>query len=384
MKADIISYIRNGINEESINLTLIQKELDDIRTRFPLDNIPNMKIEDWVTVGDKYCFINMIENKTTSIASGFLGFNRNRLFYQGKNDPKPLIIKAISGEKRFNGLNDEQIFSLYMKEIHEFITTFDVDNYQPEKYLYGANVIKAKLVMIYRPDCKVCGFTSKDHAVKLAKYLGINIDKADDSLGINIKINKYILECDPSLHSINTYILGRLIWNFYADHVLIKNDNNKYLVIDRKNDAKVNEEIDEATYPDEEELKPKPAPEPRQEQGAFKYPRNPAISKQALKNAKYLCECGSDHASFIRKSNGKNYTEPHHIIPMSAQGDFDIDLDCLPKIISLCSNCHNKLHYGADIDDMLFQIYEQRKEALSKFGINISFEELLSYYKRVD
>lgn len=122
MKADIISYIRNEINEESINLTLIQKELDDIRIRFPLDNIPNMKIEDWVTVGDKYCFINMIENKTTSIASGFLGFNRNRLFYQGKNDPKPLIIKAISGEKRFDGLNDElqKLFEELKKEKQSF------------------------------------------------------------------------------------------------------------------------------------------------------------------------------------------------------------------------------------------------------------------------
>ena len=384
MKADIISYIRNGINEESINLTLIQKELDDIKTRFPLDEIPNMKMNDWVTVGDKYCFINMIENKTSSIASGFLGFNRNRLFYQGKNDPKPLIIKAISSEKRFDGLSDEQIFVLYMKEIHEFITTLDVDNYQPEKYLYGANVIKAKLAMIYRPDCKVCGFTSKDHAINLAKYLGVQIDKVDDSLGINIKINKYILNREPSFNSINTYVLGRLIWNFYAEHVLVKNDNSKYLAIDRKNDAKINEEIDEAIYPDEDELKPRPAPKPIEEKGAFKYPRNPAISKQALKNAKYLCECGSDHVSFVRKSNGKNYTEPHHIIPMSAQGDFDIDLDCLPNIISLCSNCHNRLHYGADIDDMLYQIYEQRKEALSKHGINITFAELLSYYKNVE
>lgn len=384
MKADIIAYIRNGINEESINLTLIQKELDDIKRRFPLNKIPNMKINDWVTVGDKYCFINMIENKTTSIASGFIGFNRNRLFYQGKNDPKPLIIKAISGEKRFDGLNDEQIFSLYMNEIYEFITTLDVNNYQPKKYLYGANVIKAKLAMIYRPDCKVCGFTSKEHAIKLAKYLDIQVDKTDDSLGINIKINKYILDREPPFNSINTYVLGRLIWNFYAEHVLIKNDNSKYLAIDRKNDAKINEEIDEAIYPDEDELKPRPAPEPRPEQGAFKYPRNPAISKQALKNAKYLCECGSDHVSFVRKSNGKNYTEPHHIIPMSAQGDFDIDLDCLPNIISLCSNCHNRLHYGADIDDILYKIYEQRKEALSKYGINITFSELLSYYKNIE
>ena len=105
MKADIIEYINSSINESYLDLTTINKKLTDIKTKYPIEKFLDMKIEEWVTVGDKYCFINMIENKTTSIASGFIGFNRNRLFYQGKNDPKPLIIKAISNDKRIKELN---------------------------------------------------------------------------------------------------------------------------------------------------------------------------------------------------------------------------------------------------------------------------------------
>lgn len=326
MKADIISYIRNGISEESINLTLIQKELEDIRTRFPLDEIPNMKIEEWVTVGDKYC----------------------------------------------------------LQDIYDFIVKFNPDTYDSKKilsYISEANVVKAKLIMIYRPDCKVCGFTSKTHAKKLAKYLGIIIGKREDALSINIKINKYILDCEPSFNSVNTYILGRLIWDFYAEHVLVKNDNSKYLVIDRKNDAKINEKIDDATYPDDEELKPRPAPNPIEEKGAFKYPRNPAISKQALKNAKYLCECGRDHVSFIRKTNGKNYTEPHHIIPMSAQDDFENSTDVDANIVSLCPVCHRKLHHGMDVEPELKKLYDCRIVLLKQSDIDITFDALKKYYK---
>lgn len=381
MKKNIIEYITNGIKNNKIDLSKILQELDDIKSRFPLESLPYMKMEEWVTLGDKYCFINMIENKTSSIASGFIGFNRNRLFYQGKKDPKPLIIKAILKEKRFEGLNDTEIFELYIKEIYEFIKNFSVDNYNPEEYLYGVNVIKAKLIMIYRPDCKVGGFTSKEFATELANFLGINVEKRDDVLGINIKINKYIISKEPAFANVNSYILGRLIWNFYNEYVSTKT-KKKYLSLDRENDSKIIEDMESVKLPKKIDLKPKKAKKAIKDNGRYKYPRDPIISKLALKNANYLCECGESHISFIRKSNGKNYTEPHHIIPMSAQEDFEIDLDCLPNIISLCSTCHNKLHYGANIKDMLHKIYDDRKEELEKYGIIITFQELLNYYKR--
>ena len=378
----IIEYVHERLKEDFFDLSSIRREINEITSRYPKEKFLTMKMEEWVKLGDQYCFINMIENKTESVASGFLGFNRNRLFYQGKADPKPLIIKAISGEKRFVGMSDEEIFTNYMKEIYTFIDTFDPNNYDATEYLYGANVIKAKIAMIYCEGHKICGFTSRSHAAKMAEYLGVPVDKKDDTLGLNIKINKYLIEKEPELETLNNYILGRLIWNYYEEFVMIKKSGNtEFLVQDRKTDASVIAAVEDTKLSKDIDLGPKPAPKPHPEKGAVKYPRYPEISKYALKEAGYLCECGREHPSFIRRSDGKNYTEPHHIIPISAQGNFKISLDCLPNIISLCSNCHNKLHYGVDIDDMLKVIFEKRVDALREFGIYITFEELLSYYK---
>ena len=73
--------------------------------------------------------------------------------------------------------------------------------------------------------------------------------------------------------------------------------------------------------------------------------------------------------------------EAHHLIPMSAQNDFENSLDVDANIVCLCPNCHRKLHYGNQIDEELKILYEKRKELLNKSGIMISFEDLIKYYE---
>ena len=87
---------------------------------------------------------------------------------------------------------------------------------------------------------------------------------------------------------------------------------------------------------------------------------------------------------FLRKNNRpKNiYTEGHHIVPLKYQDRFDVNLDVEANIVSLCSNCHNNLHYGKDYEKTLRLIFtEERKNRLKKCGIIISFEDLLEMYK---
>ena len=74
------------------------------------------------------------------------------------------------------------------------------------------------------------------------------------------------------------------------------------------------------------------------------------------------------------------YTEPHHLIPMKAQKDFEVSLDVENNIVSLCSHCHNLIHYGKDVETVLHKLYEEREALLCEAGIVISFEELLKYY----
>ena len=105
------------------------------------------------------------------------------------------------------------------------------------------------------------------------------------------------------------------------------------------------------------------------------------MSENALCKAVFLCEVDAHHPVFTRKNGKENYTEPHHLVPLYAQKDFpDINLDREQNIVSLCSYCHNLLHYGADIDNVLHKLYLSRKHLLSQIGIDISYEELKSYY----
>lgn len=98
-------------------------------------------------------------------------------------------------------------------------------------------------------------------------------------------------------------------------------------------------------------------------------PRSTRISINALKLANYSCEVDNSHCTFTRRKDGKPYTEPHHLIPLSKYDEFDYDTDIEENIISLCSNCHNKIHYGSDIESMLQMLFKKRKDLLEKCNI---------------
>ncbi len=108
--------------------------------------------------------------------------------------------------------------------------------------------------------------------------------------------------------------------------------------------------------------------------------RRKASMAIALAKANYMCETDESHPSFIRKSNFKNYTEAHHLIPLAFQSDFEYSLDIPENIVSLCSNCHNQLHYGVEKKEILKKLYDERKDDLEKNKIGISFEQLCKYY----
>lgn len=118
-------------------------------------------------------------------------------------------------------------------------------------------------------------------------------------------------------------------------------------------------------------------------EGKILYPRRKDISLNALARAKYQCEIKCDHKLFERACNHLPYTEPHHLIPMSAQKDFDWSLDVEANIVSLCSSCHNQIHYGKDAKELIKRLWEDRKEELKESGIEITLKKLIHYYKNL-
>ena len=110
--------------------------------------------------------------------------------------------------------------------------------------------------------------------------------------------------------------------------------------------------------------------------------RDPKRAADALQRAQYKCEYDPTDRTFPRK-NGIPYTEPHHLIPISKYRDFSYSVDVMENIVSLCSHCHNLLHYGLleDKKDILSKLFQERQEALHNCGLDLTLEQLLSYYK---
>lgn len=120
---------------------------------------------------------------------------------------------------------------------------------------------------------------------------------------------------------------------------------------------------------------------PKVVNGISVYNRSKKVAFNALLRAAFKCEIDKNHQSFIRKNSNQRYMEPHHLVPLAYSHEFDISLDVEENIVSLCSNCHNQLHYGKDSKELLIKLYQERKELLKSVGIDISLEEILQMYE---
>ncbi|MGL5756584.1 MAG: HNH endonuclease [Paraclostridium sp.] len=163
------------------------------------------------------------------------------------------------------------------------------------------------------------------------------------------------------------HIKNSLKKEYYIKDSILDKENNDIKDIE-------NNDFYDYKYETKERKKPKI-------QGNVKvYPRDRKVAMNALAHAHYLCEIDETHFTFIRKNIDINYTEPHHLIPMAYSDLFEVSLDVEENIVSLCSNCHNFLHYGRDIKDTLKKLYDYRIGDLNKVGISIEFKELVKMY----
>ena len=114
--------------------------------------------------------------------------------------------------------------------------------------------------------------------------------------------------------------------------------------------------------------------------GIKTYIRDRKVAINALKKANHKCEVDSEHEVFLRRNVEVGYTESHHLVPMAYSDIFDVSLDVEENIVSLCSHCHNLLHYGKEFERVLEQLYYERVNHLNKVGIYISFDQLREMY----
>lgn len=115
--------------------------------------------------------------------------------------------------------------------------------------------------------------------------------------------------------------------------------------------------------------------------GRMVYPRDRKVAFNALSKSGCKCEYDNSHKSFICKSSRRIYLEQHHLIPLNFADDFEYSIDIEENVVSLCSNCHNEIHYGADSERIIKKLFEERKDALSKAGIKVTEDWIINVYK---
>ncbi len=89
----------------------------------------------------------------------------------------------------------------------------------------------------------------------------------------------------------------------------------------------------------------------RREQTLSVHERDPKVKAWIIKNANGKCECcGAD--GFI-KEDGNIFLEVHHLRLLAESGS-----DTPQNAVALCANCHRKLHYAKDKEQMRKELIE--------------------------
>lgn len=114
----------------------------------------------------------------------------------------------------------------------------------------------------------------------------------------------------------------------------------------------------------------------------YVYPRDIRKKANAIRKANFLCEISNSHPLFKSRTTHQNYVEGHHLIPLKQWDNFLFSLDVEANIVVLCPHCHKMLHHGTkeDIRPLLDLLFQKRKQALADKGIQLTWEQLCSYY----
>lgn len=268
--------------------------------------------------------------------------------------------------KKF-GTNFENAFETVKSEIVKLINNCDEETVNASKF---SNLVKGKILFIYHPE-EFIPIYSEDYL----RYFCNSLDMKTGDYNY-FAMQKWLLSFRSQ------YSETRNMTNFeFYDWLYEMFPIQGIRDIEQLHEAQVNNLInsscdDVIVLGDES----RPRKEPLKINSKKVYLRSFKESQKAIKRAENQCEYCREHSSFSRKSDGNKYMEAHHLVPMSQNDKFDNDLDVLANIVSLCSECHNRIHYGRDANLLIKKLFDERIERLRSAGINITLKELYKIY----
>lgn len=252
----------------------------------------------------------------------------------------------------------------------EWIYSKEIDMFAPKKY------IKYKDLTVEEYN------HAKNHERNYARHCVETVwyERIKDQEELIMKL-KFLLEgMGCKLHKGSKVFALRKVLNTTSD-ITNKKSNLEKISGD--------EEDDNFQFEIEEALEPTPKepdkPIKRQDKIDIKvkrWRRDPKVALRAIIDANNQCEIDITHESFTSQITGKRYVEAHHLIPIKKQDEFYYSLDIPANIVSLCPNCHRKLHYAIfkEKEDILMDIYFERRRRLIKCKIDIGISELFKHY----
>lgn len=204
------SFLKNFKSDRTFEKT--DQVIRDFQSKFPLEKLKELTIEEYDKTGDKATLSYAIEHGTNYVFGGFLGSNKNKIFY---NRPDGSYDAIGTLKNKYIDVPILEIFEQYKNDLYTFIDEFDINTYTPGAIgsLPGnTNIIRSKLIMLYRPY-ELLHIGSLATFKKIFNYFGIDFDNNDDSITMNIKLKQYLdrkIETD-----LNIVELSRAIWLYY-------------------------------------------------------------------------------------------------------------------------------------------------------------------------
>ncbi len=354
----------------------VQSQWDYLVNHFTPEYIEHMSDKKEYVLGfgngnNSFCYI--VEVALRSLGE-IRGANSSKfgLWYGVKGKDKNIGYKAT--KKTFN--NDPDLaFEMIKPSLANLIRKAkSLTEYHNIEFLIDG-MFKNKIIYLYNPDIMIPSFVEQD-LHHFEKQLGIGITSTFEDAQRQLVSYRKNMYSDMSNHQ-----FGCFLYEKYGKH-----NEKEIMDFNESCDDILNKSIGKMRKPKNPYVsQPQPRLDAKEtKSGVGYYPRDPKMALYALMNAEFKCENNIDHYCFLRKRNKRPYTEVHHLIPLCYYEDFNVSLDVPENIVSLCSNCHNEIHYGLNQDDIIEKLYNERSALLQSVGIVISLKRLLEMYHEIN
>ncbi|MFU1795398.1 McrB family protein [Paenibacillus azoreducens] len=192
----------------------LEEARDQFVTRFPLDSLGNMKVEEYASINSKDTFIYWLERK--GILAGIGGGNSSKFgiyhardghYYKGYGNNKELLEGDLLQEE-FSKLKDFIVDAIQLAKEDR------IEEISSNKIMW--DMVLIKILEIYVPD-KFLDICSRTVLIPIAEDIGLDREiflRDTSSVRINAEILKVLKQQKP-FNSWDVFAIGTFLWNKY-------------------------------------------------------------------------------------------------------------------------------------------------------------------------